>query len=771
MKGENLVPIPGELNAVDMKGRVASAEAIYDYTRKKNQEDVNKELYDKVSDLEKGSGNTGGTGSGLSESQVQDKITAAINALDATSSGQSSDGKVKVQVTEQDGKVTGVSVTTNGIASDSDIAEVNRKIEEETKARENADNRQNETISSKFDEQDSKIDENFKNQEALINEKQLEIGAMEFDVIPTKNSGHGITSGGVYNAIVNGNIRTPLEWSIGGINLYSEPVQINIQTAEWAKSNWSVITGREEIYVKSSENYPNIIALLADESIDTEGDTIERSKFIHTNLKNGINRVDELVSGAPFVPKYIRIYVNKSTGNFDEGTLSSFSDITINTNIFGKNESTNTDIFVKNSLIEPSSVTFGKYLNESGELQSNDLYYVEQYNVEGLSEVVIDLLVKGTSVVGCFAMFNSSTISNSSLNSIVTIKDIYGSSFDGATSVNIFEKVKIPEGVVLLVMCRDTEGISKVYDTAQIKDYIEKPKYVDCLGDSLTMGASWLGWYEDTLQDLLGKSYKVRNWGVGGEPSACIMARQGSDPTKFSHSFVLKSDCSKTLVMSNDGTSDKSISTQVYQGIIPLLLQGTTNDEGQRTRVVNPCYINGIECEMTFVESSPLKGSWYINRRYRGERDVTIPEHTPIYFNTGKEMAKSHISIIWMGTNDGGYSDWQVLVDKHKMVVNKLSNKNYIIIGLHTISKENGEAYEALMRKEFGTKFFNIREYMSTSMIYDAGLTPNESDISAMQEGRCPPSLMYDGTHLNPTGNKAVGRMLYNLCVGLGYVD
>ena len=120
--------------------------------------------------------------------------------------------------------------------------------------------------------------------------------------------------------------------------------------------------------------------------------------------------------------------------------------------------------------------------------------------------------------------------------------------------------------------------------------------------------------------------------------------------------------------------------------------------------------------------------------------------------------------------NDGTYSNWQDLVDKQIMAANKVSNKKFIVVGLHKLNKENGEQYEALMRNTFGNKFFNIREYMSTNMIYDAGIEPTEDDLEKMVAGECPQSLLYDGTHLKPESNKALGTMLYNLCVALGYI-
>lgn len=54
---------------------------------------------------------------GVKVSGVQTAITTAIQGLDADKTGTSTDGKVSVQVVEEDGKISGVTVTTSNIAS------------------------------------------------------------------------------------------------------------------------------------------------------------------------------------------------------------------------------------------------------------------------------------------------------------------------------------------------------------------------------------------------------------------------------------------------------------------------------------------------------------------------------------------------------------------------------------------------------------------------------------------------------------------------------
>lgn len=58
---------------------------------------------------------------GVKVSGVQTAITTAIQGLDADKTGTSTDGKVSVQVVEEDGKISGVTVSTSGIASAADV--------------------------------------------------------------------------------------------------------------------------------------------------------------------------------------------------------------------------------------------------------------------------------------------------------------------------------------------------------------------------------------------------------------------------------------------------------------------------------------------------------------------------------------------------------------------------------------------------------------------------------------------------------------------------
>ena len=76
------------------------------------------------------------------------------------------------------------------------------------------------------------------------------------------------------------------------------------------------------------------------------------------------------------------------------------------------------------------------------------------------------------------------------------------------------------------------------------------------------------------------------------------------------------------------------------------------------------------------------------------------------------------------------------------------------------------------MVEEYGDKYINLREYMATDAIYDAGLEPTQDDLYRMQMGYTPFSLLaIDELHFNATGYELIGKLVYNRMESLGYFD
>lgn len=131
--------IPSRLKNCAIGGHVAGTSDIIDDEKGKTQDVINTETDESIGSINTaiGDDNIEGTIKGrLKEVEdiigtggaIDERIADAVNALDSEQSGISDDTKVSVKVTEVDGKLTKVAVTTNDIASASDVSDINKKI-------------------------------------------------------------------------------------------------------------------------------------------------------------------------------------------------------------------------------------------------------------------------------------------------------------------------------------------------------------------------------------------------------------------------------------------------------------------------------------------------------------------------------------------------------------------------------------------------------------------------------------------------------------------
>lgn len=153
--GNNTIKIPGELQAADINGIVASAEAVKDYNQNKTQEVINADTALAI------------------QTEHNRAVTAEITNAQAISTLDNTiDSKFSTQ--------------------DSTIAAKQAEIQAEQAA------------------QRTYIEEGFASQnltmstmQGTINAKQLELGAVQTDDVPTQNSGNFMTSGSIYQTLTD----------------------------------------------------------------------------------------------------------------------------------------------------------------------------------------------------------------------------------------------------------------------------------------------------------------------------------------------------------------------------------------------------------------------------------------------------------------------------------------------------------------------------------------------------------------------------------------
>ncbi|MEC0666278.1 SGNH/GDSL hydrolase family protein [Priestia flexa] len=271
----------------------------------------------------------------------------------------------------------------------------------------------------------------------------------------------------------------------------------------------------------------------------------------------------------------------------------------------------------------------------------------------------------------------------------------------------------------------------------QISDDV---KTISCWGDSLTASS-----YPTILQSLVGSAYTVNNFGVGGENSKTIAARQGGLPM-IADPFTIPSSGAVTVTF------------KTYDGetVTPGLQHGF--------RGVNPCYINGIEGNLS------LSNGVYSFTRSVSGNPVVVNRPTAIITNAMKNN-RSDIIVIWMGQNDG-VNDATEIIRLQKLMVDYLtsSNKQYLIIGLSSSTSAYRATMEQQFKKEFGRRFINIRDYLSKYGLEDAGIQPTQQDLDDMTVGAVPTSLRTDTVHFNTAGNTVIANQVYKRLVEMNIV-
>lgn len=323
---------------------------------------------------------------------------------------------------------------------------------------------------------------------------------------------------------------------------------------------------------------------------------------------------------------------------------------------------------------------------------------------------------------------------------------------------------------------------------------------VACIGDSLTAGAGSsdttnlstviakmesLGFsgfdtsgasYPNCLDHILDTvaEHTVYQMGVGGETINTIGARIGANEAYIQAGDGITIPADATTVKVGETTNDNSLALlsgwdrdNTIQRIVTPLLQST----GTR---VNPCYVEGVECTMTYSS-----GSYYLKRNAAGSA-MTIKGDTPVVMSGAYTMRDADISVIWAMQNgsisdsaSGGYSDVDELMEKMDRIVQSLPTSKYVIVSLHTYpytdTANKREEMRRRLSSKYGAKFIDWHKYSVLYALSEYGITATSEDEARMAAGNIPTSLLYDSIHLNAAGYLIVAHRIYLRMKELGY--
>lgn len=310
-----------------------------------------------------------------------------------------------------------------------------------------------------------------------------------------------------------------------------------------------------------------------------------------------------------------------------------------------------------------------------------------------------------------------------------------------------------------------------------------------CWGDILTSGNSGNVSYPDVLKalidynicDIYDLSYSldaneglsrvdwakykidipVVNMGGGHENTYTIMGRAGVVPFVVSKDFTIPAGTDKVEI---------SLTSEGGQAVNPLI-GGTAG--------INNVFIDGIEGVLS-VEAEAGKYSsysyYYFNRLEPG-KETSVSAGTPIVTDA-TEKYKDYIHIIFIGTY-GSYSSPSELIEQIRtMLARQTKNTDrFLVIGICS-SEGNWHYYssyfdimDSAMMQAFGDRYINLRKYLCSDGLADAGLEETHEDNLTMQAGVIPSAFKSNAgnSELTADAYKLIGKLVYDRMDKLGY--
>ena len=360
----------------------------------------------------------------------------------------------------------------------------------------------------------------------------------------------------------------------------------------------------------------------------------------------------------------------------------------------------------------------------------------------------------------------------------VTIVDDEGNSYVKSTS----KELSVPRAFLQPMKAFSIE-----------KEWTGPKKRIVCWGDSFTnYYVTPAIAYPEYLQPLLGSSWDVFDAGISSQRTHEIAARQGALKTYVScasSGITIPGSKSQSVAISGV-TIDKSDSIWTSDTGQPFR-GGFWVNSGRNRGGLNPCVINGVECNITAASSS---ATIYVSRVEDGS-DVAVSNGDQIHPYGETHYSDADVFIIYMGSNGGWFksqNNYDLLVKQHKAMVDFAKNKKYIILALHSTSTrwypENFDhaAYYSKMHAAFtdagGDHVIQLKEEVNARAeellvrtgVYQSADQISDLDRQYIAEGRWPHSFMYNSPtdeHPSKYGAHAIAILVKEKMKELGYLD
>lgn len=330
------------------------------------------------------------------------------------------------------------------------------------------------------------------------------------------------------------------------------------------------------------------------------------------------------------------------------------------------------------------------------------------------------------------------------------------------------------------------ESIQQAYDRDMQTVQTYLPGIV-CWGDSLTAGSSGNVSYPSTLQKYINTymcdiyefystidnaqdysrldwsqytvSIPVVNMGSGKESCATVLGRSGVSPYVVGDYFEIPAEPEAVAI---------TIKSESGETVAPL----TAGNVG-----VNPVTINGVEGTVTLVSEDQGGNAYHFTRSQAGD---------PIAVEPGTQIAtaaagqyRDYVHVVWIGTYDNVNKPENLVASVKQLLSRQAQNPDrYLVLGPCTVkgswsgvSANTMNAIDSAMLQEFGNHYINVRKYLMSDGMTDAGLTVSREEKTQIQQGQVPASFRSNtnGADLSGTAYKLIGKLVYDRMESLGY--
>lgn len=251
-------------------------------------------------------------------------------------------------------------------------------------------------------------------------------------------------------------------------------------------------------------------------------------------------------------------------------------------------------------------------------------------------------------------------------------------------------------------------------------------------------------------------SIPVVNMGGGNENSSTILGRAGVRQFILYDNVTVPAEPEKVKIRLTNEAGDN---------VTPM----TSGNSG-----VGHVTIGGISGTLTPYQAS-ASPYYYFTRDEAGEE--TLFDRGTEVISDSQDLYKNYVHVICIGTYDPSWTSAAALVQNVKELISRqLSNTDrYIVLGISYMDTDwlHNDSFDDAMTQEFGEHYINVRKYLCTDGVADAGFTAGKNDTYYSSYGIVPVTLRSasnGGEYIAPV-YKLLGKLVYDRMDKLGYFD